>query len=264
MLNAYIKKLDEEIFTERPIFTPDIFGGKSDQGDGMDEDQPLDEAEDLPTNNAIEPKPEVEDISEEWDLERWDNLLLRMFDTARTHSYCVVELYNKAPYWKVFCDREIEEIMYDKQGQPIGCHLVYTMELPKSKGIFINYEYDVKFWQETNKEVDGTALFVPFGVPKGNRLGEFDIENLWSFAVDIRYINLDITNNSAKTSGFYHLVYGDALKAGDSQKIVDVMDIIGSNRAIGAKESALQRIDAIHPEQAQFSIEALLAKLKLF
>ena len=27
LFNAYIKKLDEEIFTERPIFTPDIFGG---------------------------------------------------------------------------------------------------------------------------------------------------------------------------------------------------------------------------------------------
>ena len=107
-------------------------------------------------------------------------------------------------------------------------------------------------------------MFVPFGVPKGNRLGEFDIENLWSFAIDLRYINLDITNNSAKTSGFYHLVYGDALKAGDSQAIVDAMDIIGTNRAIGAKESALKAINAIHPEQAQFSIDAMLAKLKLF
>lgn len=271
MLNAYIKKLDEEIFTERPIFTPDIFGGKSDQGEPEDMDEAINTTEEPSNsnqNNAIEPNPEIEekaeDVSEDWDLERWDNLLLRMFDTSRTHSFCVVDLYNKAPYWRVFCDREIEEMYYDTGGAPIGCHVVWTLELPKSKGIFINFEEDLKFYKEDQDDNNATSLFVPFGVPKGNRLGEYDIENLWSFAVDIRYINLDITNNSAKTSGFYFLKYGDALKAGDSQTIVDVMDIIGSNRAIGAKESALKDIVAIHPEQCQFSIDALLAKLKLF
>ena len=267
LLNAYIKKLDEEIFTERPIFTPDIFGGKSDQGESVDE---YADSEEEPTtsidesqSNAIEPNPEVEDISEDWDKERWDHLLLRIFDTARTHSYCAVELYNQAPYWRVFCDREIEEMKYDKKGDPIGAHLVYTLELPKSKGLFINNEYDITFYKE-GQDNDGSSLFIPFGVPKGNRLGEYDIETVWPIMVDIRYINLDITNNSAKTSGFYHLVYGDALKSGDSQTIVDTMDIIGSNRAIGAKKGALEEIRPIHPEQCQFSIEALIAKLKIF
>ena len=146
LLNAYIKKLDEEIFTERPIFTPDIFGGKSDQGDDPEVETEMEPSSDFKgstkDNNAIEPKPEVaeQDVSEEWDLERYDHLLLRMFDTARTHSFCVVEQYDQAPYWRVFCEREIEEIKYDKKGHPIGCHVVYTLELPKSKGIFINYE----------------------------------------------------------------------------------------------------------------------------
>ena len=269
LIHAYIKKLNEEIFTERPIFTPDIFGGTSDQGDSQDqfssEDKPDGEIE-QPDSNAIEPKPEVaeQDVSEEWDLERYDHLLLRMFDTARTHSFCVVEQYDQAPYWRVFCEREIEEIKYDTKGHPIGCHVVYTLELPKSKGIFINYEYDIDFYDRNADNNDGKALFIPFGVPKGNRLGEYDIENVWSIDIDLRYINLDITNNSAKTSGFYHLVYGDALKKGDSQTIVDTMDIIGSNRAIGAKKGALEEIRAIHPEQCQFSIDAMLAKLKIF
>jgi len=269
MINAYIKKLDEEIFTERPIFTPDIFGGKSDQGE-LDEEPSIDdpsiEIDDETQDNAIEPNPEIEeaeDVSEDWDIERWDQLLLRMFDTARTHAWCVVELYDKAPYWRVFGEREVEHIEYDKQGTPIGCHVEWTLELPKSNGVFINFIDDLKFFKEGDDN-DGSALFIPFGVPKGNRLGEYDIENIWSYAIDIRYINLDITNNSAKTSGFYHLVYGDALKKGDSQTIVDTMDIIGSNRAIGAKESALKEIRPIHPEQCQFSVEALLAKLKLF
>ena len=83
-------------------------------------------------------------------------------------------------------------------------------------------------------------------------------------AIDLRYISLDISWNSAKTSGFLFLKYGDALKSGDSQTIVNVMDIIGSNRAIGAKKGALEDIVAIHPENCQFSIDAMLAKLKLF
>jgi len=269
-LNAYIKKLDEEIFTERPIFTPDIFGGKSDRGESEDMDEAINTTEELSNNNqnnAIEPNPEVEeeaeDVSAEWDLERWDQLLLRILDTARTHSYCVPVLYKAPPWWRVYGEREIEHIDYDKNGTPIGCHVAWTLELPKSQGIFINFEEDLRFFKE-GQDNDGRALFVPFGVPKGNRLGEFDIENVWSYAIDIGYINLDITNNSAKTSGFYFLKYGDALKESDSQTIVDTMDIIGSNRAIGAKKGALEDIVAIHPEQCQFSIDALITKLKLF
>ena len=266
LINAYIKKLNEEIFTERPIFTPDIFGGKSDQGD-LDEEKSNESLQEdgVSRDKAIEPKPEVaeQDVSEDWDRERWDQLMLRMFDTARPHSWCVVDLYDSAPYWRVFGEREVEYITYDTSGVPIGCHVSWTLELPKSQGIFINFEDDLKFFKE-GQDNDGSSLFVPFGVPKGNRLGEYDIENCWSLAIDAGYINLDITNNSAKTSGFYHLVYGDSLKKGDSQSIVNAMDIVGSNRAIGAKEGALKEIKAIHPEKAEFAIEALLAKLKLF
>ena len=268
LLNAYIKKLDEEIFTERPIFTPDIFGGKSDQGASVDEyadsEEETSKSIDESQSNAIEPKPELaEDVSEDWDLERWDNLLLRMFDTARTHSWCIVQLYDKAPYWRIYGEREVEHIEYDTQGAPKGCHVSWTLELPKSQGIFLNFDEDLTFFKE-GQDNDGSALFVSFGVPKGNRLGEFDLENVWSIDIDLRYINLDISNNSAKTSGFYHLVFGDSLKSAGAQDIVNTMDIVGSNRSIGAKESALKSINAIHPEQAQFSIDAMLAKLKIF
>jgi len=268
LLNAYIKELDKEIFTERPIFTPDIFGGKgTDQGESEDMDEPInttEEASNSNQNNAIEPTPETEDVSEDWDLERWDHLLLKMFDTPRTHSFCVVDLYNAPPYWRVYSEREIDKIEYDTNGAPIGCHVTWTLELPKSQGIFINFNEDLKFFKRDADNNDGTALFVPYGLPKGNRLGEYDIENVWSLDIDLRYISLDITNNSAKTSGFFHLVFGDALKSGDKTLIVNAMDIIGTNRAIGAKESALKEIRAIHPEQCAFSIDALVTKLKLF
>jgi hypothetical protein len=263
LLNAYIKKLNEEILTERPIFTPNIFGGKSAQGD----QDIVSEGNDTKSlDNATEPKPETseQDVSDDWEKERWDNLLLNKMNTARTHSFCVVVLYDKAPFWRVFSEREIESIKYDKNGAPIGCHVSWTLELPKSQGIFINFDEDLTFYNRDKPEANQSALFVPFGVPKGNRLGEYDIETLWSLAIDLRYIALDITWNSAKTSGFLFLKYGDALKTGDSQSIVNVMDIIGSNRAIGAKKGALEDIVAIHPENCQFSIDAMISKLKLF
>ncbi len=262
LMNAYIVKLDEEIFTERPTFTPDIFGGKE-----------KDDNEDLSLMNGdtiieseVPPQDQLEeeDVSEDWDNERWDNLFIQMFDTSRTHSFCVVDLYNKPPYWRVFSEREIEKIHYNEDGHPVGCHVSWTLELPKSDGIFLNFDDDLVFYDRNNYDENATALFVPFGVPEKNKLGTFDLQPIWSLDIDIRYISLDITNNSAKTSGFYFLKFGDALKSAGSQEIVNVMDIIGSNRAIGAKKGALEDIVAIHPEQCQFSIEALISKLKLF
>ena len=262
LMNAYIVKLDEEIFTERPIFTPDIFGGK----ENKEEDDLSLMNGDTIIESEVPPQDQLEeeDVSEDWDNERWDNLFIQMFDTSRTHSFCVVDLYNKPPWWRIFSEREIESIKYNEDGHPIGCHVSWTLELPKSNGIFLNFDDDLVFYDRNKNDENATAIFVPFGVPQGNKLGICDLQPIWSLDIDIRYINLDITNNSAKTSGFYFLKFGDALKSAGSQEIVNVMDIIGSNRAVGAKEGALKDIIAIHPEQCQFSIEALISKLKLF
>ena len=72
----------------------------------------------------------------------------------------------------------------------------------------------------------------------------------------LRYIILDIVNNSAKSSGFYHLKYGDSLTDAKRDDLVNAMDIAGGMRAIGAKSSALEEIIAMYPTNAQFSIEA--------
>ena len=52
LMNAYITKLDEELFAERPIFTPNIFS-----------EQDTNAAPDL------EIKPSLYDVSYEWELE---------------------------------------------------------------------------------------------------------------------------------------------------------------------------------------------------
>lgn len=237
---TYICKLDQEILSESPVFTPDIFGTQS------SETEP--EAD-------IENRTEAENVSEEWEIERWDILLLKMFDMARTHAFCVVQLYDRKPWWRVFTDREIQSIQYDKNDNPIGCKVEWTKSM--HKGTKLRYHKEtLRFFDENKENNDGTALFVPFGNPIGKNLGEYDLEHIWSLIIWLRYINLDIINNSAKSSGFYHLLYGDALSTTQRDELVKAMDIAGGMRAVGAKESALKEINAMYPPNSQFSIEA--------
>ena len=114
----------------------------------------------------------------------------------------------------------------------------------------------MRFYDESRTDNDGTALFVPFGNPIGKALGEYDLEHLWSPIIWLRYIILDIVNNSAKSSGFYHLKYGDSLTPAQRDDLVNAMDIAGGMRAIGAKETALNEIIAMYPPNSQFSVEA--------
>jgi len=250
----YICKLDQEILAERPIFTPDIFGGK---GQPQEEDE--DDISLMDGDDVISP---AEDVSEEWERERFDDLLLKMFDMARTHAFCVVQLYDRRPYWRVFTDREIQEIQYDKNDNPIGCKVEWTKQMHLSTKLRFHRE-TLRFYDETRQNNDGTALFVSFGNPIGQNLGEYDLQHLWSLIVWLRYIYLDIVNNSAKSSGFYHLKYGSALTPTERDNLVNAMDISGGMRAVGAKESALAEIVAMYPPNSQFSIEAAEALMLL-
>jgi len=243
---TYICKLDEEILSERPIFTPDIFGSTSEE---KEPDAELDTALEMESTDV------AEDVSEEWETERWDLLLLKKFNMARTHSFCVVQLYDRQPHWRVFTDREITNIQYDKNDNPIGCTVEWTNEMHKSNLLRYHKE-TLRFYDETRENNDGTALFVPFGVPVGKNLGEYDLEHIWTLSIWLRYILLDITNNSAKSSGFYHFKYGDALSDAERDNLVNAADVAGGMRAIGAKTTALEEIVAMHPTNAQFSIEA--------
>ena len=252
----YICKLDQEILVERPVFTPDIFGGGS--------EDTSEEGADTALEGVVSPAEDstAEDVSEEWETERWDNLLLKMFDMARTHAFCVVQLYDRKPYWRVFTDREIQEIQYDKNDNPIGCKVEWTKQMHLSTKLRFHKE-TLRFFDETRTNNDGTALLVPFGDPIGQNIGEYDLHHLWSLIVWLRYINLDIVNNSAKSSGFYHLKYGDALTSSERDNLVNAMDIAGGMRAVGAKESALAEIIAMYPPNSQFSIEAAEALMLL-
>lgn len=246
LARAYITKLDEEIFAEKPIFTPNIFS-----------------EQDTNAMPDLEIVPSVYDVSYEWELEKWDDLNKKMFDSARVHSFCVVQLYNKPPYWKVFTWREIDKIEYDKNDNPIGCRVVWEKKLVGS-GLYRRHTENLTFYRNEKKNNDGTALLVPFGTPTGDDLGEYDLEQLWDLLIYIRYQLLDIAVNSAKTSGFYHYKWASGVKEDKISEVLDAADVVGSGSGIGASEDALIEIKAIHPAKPEFTIAALEMNLKLF
>lgn len=246
LAKAYITKLDEEIFAERPIFTPNIF--------------PKREASDLLNPDQGE---SGYDVSYEWELEKWDSLMMRMFDAARTHSFCVVQLYNKAPWWRVFTWREITRIEYDGNDNPIGCHVQWDKKLVGADE-WSFHEENLTFYREHVLDNNRAALFVPFGTPTGDELGEYDLEQIWDLIVYIRWMLLNIANNSAKTSGFYHWIYGSAIQEDQKEDLLDTADVVGSGTGVGATREQLEEIKAIFPSNPEFTVMALDEALKLF
>jgi len=247
LAKTYITNLDEEIFAEKPIFTPNIFP-KREASDLLELDQ----------NGG-----EGYDVSQEWELEKWDDLNKKYFDAARTHRFCVVQLYNKPPWWRVFTWREITKIEYDKNDNPIGCHVQWEKKLVGSDE-YRFHEENLSFYRDERLNNDGTALFVPFGNPSGDELGVCDLEAIWDLIIYIRYMLLNIANNSAKTSGFYHWMYGDGIAPDQKQDLLDSADIVGSGSGVGATESVLKKIDPIFVQNPEFTVLALNEALLLF
>lgn len=270
-IKKYIKKLDEAILAEKPLTKPNIFGQKSRNPteDTSDNKQFLNgsKAKLLPEHLIEEPEESGLDISEEWDKERWTKLLIKTMDKVRVHSFAVVQLYNTPPYWRVFCDREIKQINYNDKDVPISCKVEWTRNLPHQDE-YVNYSETIHFFtgdlMELNENLN-YGILIPFGVPESeDRLGEFDLEDKWSLAVYIRYALLDVVNNSAKSSGFYHLIYGDAIKSTQRQDLVNAIDMAGTGRAIGAKETVLKQIVAMYPAKPEFTIDALAEFIRQF
>lgn len=235
-VKAYIKRLDEEIFTERPEFKPDIFTDKT--------------------------------LKQEWINERWLYLLTHIFNKGRTHSYCVVRLYDQAPYWRVFYEKQITKIEYDDKNNPIGCEVEWSRNLPLSDN-FINFKEKITFFKREMllnlDEAKNYGLFIPFGTPDtDDELGEYDLEDKWSLAINIQYALYDIVNNSAKSSGFYWLMYGDGISPKSRQNLLNTLDMSGTSRAIGAKESVLKDMQAMFPAKPEFSVMAIQELISQF
>lgn len=214
-IKAYIKRLDEEIWAENPTTTPDIFQtAEQDQqklqllnGNGNVVPTENEEESDL-EEEPIES--ETTNVLEDWTHENWNHLCAKIFDKSRVHSKSVIKLYNAPPYWRVYCDREIKNIDYDDNNIPTAVDVEFSRSLPHSDK-FMQYKEHITLYTPNMslgdlQEDAAYGLLVPFGVAESeDQFGEFDLEDKWTLAIRIRYAQLDIANNSSKTSGFYHV-----------------------------------------------------------
>ena len=257
-IKAYVKRLNEEIWSEKPITTPDIFGGKAAQ----EEEQLKLMNGDKIIENEKQTIPGTTNVTEEWELENWSSLCIKFFDKSRIHSFSVVRLYNEAPFWRVFCDREIKKIYYDDKDQAIKVDVEWSRALPYSDA-FMNYEESITLFNPSMDltELDGNlnyGLLVPFGHAESeDRLGEFDLEDKWTLAVRIRYALLDVAVNSSKTSGFYQYIWGRLISPAQELSLKNACDMASSSQGIGAKRDVLEEIVPIFPAKPEFTIEAL-------
>ena len=223
--NAFICKLDEEIFSDNPIFTPNILEGI---------------------------------LLKEWIDEGWIDLLITMFNTARTHRWCMVKIYDREPFWRVFTWREMVKIKYNKYDVPISADVKWTSDLPGTDAAEQKeHKEHLSFNKDTEKTEKFDSLFVTFGNPAGKELGMCDLEPIWDLLIYARYQLLDIINNSAKTSGFYHIIYGDAITSAQTTDLKKAFDYTGVGQAIGAKARVIEAIEFHTPDHPEFTIEAL-------
>lgn len=269
-IKTYIKRLDEELWAEKPICTPDIFGSKEKDQENL---SLLNGNGNVVNTEEIPPEEEESesetDISEDWDREKWAHLMIKMKDKARVHSKCVVQLYSHPPYWRVFCDREIKYIYYDDDDTPIKVDVEWSRALPYNDK-YLNFSESIILFtpdMDLTELEDETAygLLVPYGVSESeDQFGEYDLEDKWTLAIRIRYANLDIANNSSKTSGFYHYKWGPAISPDQETYLKNAADMASSSQGIGAKAIVLEDIVSHAPTKPEFTIEAKTDFIKDF
>lgn len=271
-IKIYIKRLDEELFAEKPICTPDIFGSKEQDEERLSLMNGNNVIEDEESVEDIE-EPEVEesetDISEDWEHEKWSHFCSKIMDKSRVHSFSVVSMYDAPPYWRVFCDREIKNIEYNDKDIPIKVKVEWSRELPFSEK-WMNYTETITLYtpemdlMELNED-NSYGLLIPFGTaPSEDKLGEYDLEDKWTYTVRIRYALLDVANNSSKTSGFYQYIWGRLITPEQEAALKSAIDYASSSQGVGAKRDVLEEVVAHYPAKPEFTILALAEFIREF
>lgn len=271
-LKRFINGLDVAIFEEKPIFVPDILqSDKSVESPDEQSDQDIDPSQEV-NGSKLTLSPiyyESESILFDWNKENWDDLMVRLYDTARTHKWCIPVLYDKPPYWQVFTYREICEIEYDDNDVPIKAHAIWARQLPLSSkyhqhDVWFNLtEEDAELKKEDGSNT-GMGLFVNWGHSLDHDIDSNDLEAIWSLSVNLRYILNDILSNSAKSSGFYWTMYGGAITPTLREELKNVFNYCGTNNMVGATEQTIKQITSMFPLHPEFSIEAMDKVMKLF
>ena len=264
LLKNFINGLDVKMFQENPIFEPDILHSKD-----ADDKSPTTEGVNVEPELSLEPTFTDKSILKDWNRENWKDLCIRLWDAARTHKWCIVQLYNAHPWWRVFTYREVHELFYDENDVPTKAHCMWAKQLPVAANF--NYHDEMINLVEVNAEdlnedgeINSLGLFVNWGHDIDERINSNDLEHVWSLSVQLRYILNDIINNSAKSSGFYWVMWGSGVSDAVKADIVNAFEMCGTSHIIGATEQAIQRIEAMFPKNPEFSIEAMDKVMKIF
>lgn len=266
-IKKFINGLDVAIFQETPIFVPDILHSKEDL-ENPEKETPETEGPTVLDKVELEPF-DNGDVLKDWNRENWKDLCIRLWDAARTHKWCVVQLYNGYPWWRVFTYREIYEIIYDDNDIPIKAHCMWTKQLPKAHDY--NFHDEWINLVEANEEdigVDGEinslGLFINWGHDIDERINGNDLESVWSLSVNLRYILRDIISNSAKSSGFYWVTYGSGVVDAVKEDIVNAFETCGSSHIIGATKQVIDDMQAMYPPNPEFAVLAMDKVMKMF
>lgn len=266
-VKKYVMGLDRQIFQELPIFVPDILGSKEKVEGPEKEDSEIEHPAEVDAKTLTTEKNDK--ILEEWHSEKWTELCIRFIDAARTHKWCIVQLYDSYPYWRVFTYREVTEIRYDSQDQPINCDVKWAKHLPRAAGYNL-HEETLNFVTAKKEDIDekgnaiSQALFINLGSDLDERIEGTDIENVWSLAVYLRYIILDIVKNSAGSSGFYWLTWGSQVKDAMKAEVQDLFEKANTGNMVAATENVIKNMEAMFMAHPEFPVEALDKILKIF
>ena len=266
-LKRYINGLDVLIFEEKPIFIPDILETNKDMESPPDNNN-IELAEPL-EGDELTPFYDDVNILKDWNKENWDDLLIGLYDAARTHKWCIPVLYDEPPYWQIFTYREISEIEYDKNDIPVKAHAVWAKQLPLSTK-FNQHDIWINLVEEDTEKLNkdggntGMGIYVNWGHDMDKDVDGNDLESIWSLDIDMGYILNDILSNSAKSSGFYWVMYGGAITPVLRNDIKDSFENCGTNHMIGATEQTIKDIKAMFPVNPGFSIEAMDKVMKVF
>ncbi len=115
LLNAYIPKLDEEIFSNIPMLSP---SGQ-----------------------------------EQWETDSLSAMCTQLVDKARIHGWAVVQFYKAEPAWRVFSELDKLKWLHDKNKHVIGVRVHYGTETQEDLLFGKNQCYLLKFKEGNHKDV---------------------------------------------------------------------------------------------------------------
>ncbi len=114
LLNAYIPKLDEEIFSSIPTLSSG---------------------------------------TEQWEEDELSPMCTQLMDKARINGWACVQFYKTSPAWRVFSERDKLKWIHDKKKQVIGVRVHYGTETNEDLLFGKNQCYLLKYKEGNNKDI---------------------------------------------------------------------------------------------------------------